>query len=49
VKRVFISEEGITLVADNPAVFRPRFFSNEDCLTLPVQILGRVISIQREM
>lgn len=49
VKRVFISEEGITLVADNPAVFRPRFFTNDDCLTLPVKILGRVISIQREM
>ena len=49
VKRVFISEEGITLVADNPAVFSPRFFTNDDCLTLPVKILGRVISIQREM
>lgn len=49
VKRVFISEEGITLVADNPAVFRPRFFTNDDCLTLPVKILGRVVSIQREM
>ncbi len=49
VKRVFKSEEGITLVADNPAVFSPRFFTNDDCLTLPVRILGRVISIQREM
>ncbi len=49
VKRVFISEEGITLVADNPAVFSPRFFSNEDCAALPVKILGRVVSIQREM
>lgn len=49
VKRVFITPDGITLVADNPAVFSPRFFSNEDCLTLPVKILGRVISIQREM
>ena len=49
VKRVFISQDGITLVADNPAVFQPRFFSNDDCLTLPVRILGRVISIQREM
>ena len=49
VKRVFKSQDGITLVADNPAVFSPRFFSNEDCLSLPVLILGRVISIQREM
>ncbi len=49
VKRVFISQDGITLVADNPAVFQPRFFSNDDCLTMPVKILGRVISIQREM
>ncbi len=49
VKRVFKSQDGITLVADNPAVFSPRFFSNEDCISLPVLILGRVISIQREM
>ncbi len=49
VKRVFISQDGITLVADNPAVFQPRFFSNEDCAALPIRILGRVISIQREM
>ena len=49
VKRVFITPDGITLVADNPAVFSPRFFTNDDCLTLPVKILGRVISIQREM
>ena len=49
VKRVFITPDGITLVADNPAVFSPRFFSNEDCISLPVLILGRVISIQREM
>lgn len=49
VKRVFKSQDGITLVADNPAVFSPRFFTNDDCLTMPVRILGRVISIQREM
>ena len=49
VKRVFKSQDGITLVADNPAVFQPRFFSNDDCLTMPVRILGRVVSIQREM
>ena len=49
VKRVFITPDGITLVADNPAVFSPRFFTNDDCLTLPVRILGRVVSIQREM
>ena len=49
VKRVFITPDGITLVADNPAVFSPRFFTNDDCLTLPVKILGRVVSIQREM
>ena len=49
VKRIFKSQDGITLVAANPAVFSPRFFTNDDCLTMPVRILGRVISIQREM
>ena len=49
VKRVFITPDGITLVADNPAVFKPTFYSNEACTTRPVKVIGRVISIQREM
>lgn len=49
VKRVIISPDGITLVADNPAVFKPIFYSNDECVSKPVRILGRVVSIQREM
>ncbi len=49
VKRVFLAPDGVTLVADNPAVFQPKFYSNEDCASLPVTILGRVVSIQRDM
>lgn len=49
VKRVFITPDGITLVADNPAVFKPTFYSNEACTTRPVKVIGRVVSIQREM
>jgi len=49
VKRVFPAPDGLTLVADNPAAFQPRFFSSADCAALPVKILGRVVSIQRNM
>lgn len=49
VKRVFISPDGITISADNPAVFRQRFYTNEEIETLPVRILGRVVSFSREI
>lgn len=42
------SEQGITLVAINPDVFLPRFYSNEEIVNLPVEIIGRVIENRRK-
>lgn len=41
IKRVYKSEQGITLVADNPSVYPPRFYSNEEIASLPVIIQGK--------
>lgn len=41
IKRVYKSEQGITLVADNPSVYPPKFFSNEEIEKLPVIIQGK--------
>lgn len=41
IKRVYKSEQGITLVADNPSVYPPKFYSNEEIEKLPVIIQGK--------
>ena len=42
------SDQGITLVAINPDVFLPRFYSNEEIINLPVEIIGKVIENRRK-
>ena len=42
------SEQGITLIAINPDVFLPRFYSNDEIINLPVEIIGRVIENRRK-
>lgn len=42
------SDQGITLVAINPDVFLPRFYSNDEIINLPVEIIGRVIENRRK-
>ena len=37
---------GITLVALNTAVFQPTFFTNEEVISLPVTIQGKVIELR---
>lgn len=41
IKRVYKSEQGVTLVADNPSVYPPHFYSNEEIGSLPVIIQGK--------
>lgn len=42
------SEDGITLIATNPAVYLPKFYTNEQIQTLPITIVGRVIESRRK-
>lgn len=43
VKEVKESEDGLTLIGHNVAVYTPHFYSREEVEKLPVHIIGRVI------
>lgn len=45
-KKVVKHSTGITLVALNTAVFQPTFFTNEEVISLPVTIQGKVIELR---
>lgn len=47
VKKVMKQDSGITLIAFNPAVYEPHFYSNEDIESLPVKIAGKVVEMKR--
>lgn len=42
-KKVQKSPDGITLIAFNPTIYSPHFYTNNDIKNLPVQIIGKVI------
>lgn len=44
VKRIIKHDKGISLVATNPE-FSPRFYTRKEILSLPVQVLGRVVQL----
>ena len=46
VKRISKSGKGISLIATNPNVYEPHFYTNEEIESLPVQILGKVIELR---
>lgn len=43
------SPEGITLIATNPSVFLPKFYTNNQIETTPVSIIGKVIEQRRKL
>lgn len=48
-KRVHKSAGGLTLVALNPTVYEPHFYSNRQIAELPVTIYGRVVELRGKM
>lgn len=42
-KKVQKGPDGITLIAFNPTVYSPHFYTNNDIKTMPVQIIGKVV------
>lgn len=46
-KKVQKSPDGITLIAYNPSVYEPHFYSKKDIRTLPVSIFGVVVELRR--
>ena len=49
VKRVSKSDRGIPLIATNPNVYEPHFYSSEEINDLPVQILGKVVELRGKL
>ncbi len=45
VKKIARHEDGITLIAFNPA-YPPRFITNREIINLPVSILGKVVELR---
>ena len=46
-KKVQKSSEGITLIAYNPTVYEPHFYSNKEIEELPVEVDGKVVEMKR--
>ena len=46
VKRVKKQAGGITLIATNTSVYEPHYYSNEEILSLPIRILGKVVELR---
>lgn len=49
VKRVKKTPEGITLIANNVAVYTPQFYSNKEIEELPVRIIGKVVELRGKL
>ena len=45
-KKVTKQENGIMLTAYNPEAYPPKFYTNEEIINLPVEILGKVIELR---
>lgn len=47
VKKVMKSQDGITLIAFNPAVYEPHFYPNDEIVRMPIRIAGKVVEMKR--
>lgn len=47
-KRIKKSPQGVTLISSNPA-YEPMYFSNDEILTLPVKVVGRVVELRAKL
>lgn len=48
-KEVQVMDDGLLLIAHNPSVYKPRFYSAEQIERLPVQIKGKVVALKRDL
>lgn len=46
IKQVIKQKDGILLHAYNPAAYAPKFYSNEQIQSLPVEIVGKVVELR---
>lgn len=46
-KQIKKSPEGITLIGFNPVVYPPHFYSNKEIVTMPINVIGRVVESRK--
>ena len=49
VKHVEIVENGVWLRAENKAVYKDRFYTTQEAITLPISIIGKVVELRRKL
>lgn len=49
VKHCEITDDGLWVRGENPDAFTDRFYTVSECLTLPVQIIGKAVSFERKL
>lgn len=49
VKKVQKSAAGITLIGYNTSVYEPHFYCREEVMSLPVQVIGKVVEMRRKL
>ena len=47
-KKIQYNSNGLTLISFNPS-FEPMFYTTEDCSTLPVKIIGKVVELRGKL
>lgn len=45
-KKIHKGEQGITLIALNPSVYEPHFYTNREIQDLPVAVVGKVLEVR---
>lgn len=48
-KQIKKSPEGVTLIGFNPLVYPPHFYSNKEIEELPVNVIGKVVELRRNL
>lgn len=48
-KHVEITDTGLWLRGENPDAYTDRFYTVQEVLTLPIQIIGKVVSLERTL
>lgn len=47
VKHIEIVEKGVWLRADNKSIYKDRFYTTQEVMTLPISIIGKVVEMRR--
>ena len=47
IRRIKKDDKGIVLISDNSLTFAPQYYSNDEIVSLPVKVVGKVVELRR--